>query len=91
MAQTTRNSSQDALSESEFERLIDATDQLPDDRGAEAMFILITGGRLGMRAGEIAHMKESWVNWNRKQIGDYHRSSTRTGSNRFLVTRSTFA
>lgn len=74
-----RNSSQDALNESEFERLVDATDKLPPNRGAEAMFILMTGGRLGMRAGEIAHMKESWINWNRKQIEIPHHEPCEKG------------
>lgn len=32
------------------------------------MFILIAGGRLGMRAGEISHIRDSWIDWNRKQI-----------------------
>ena len=56
------------MDESTFERLVEATDELPPGRGAEAMFILMVGGRLGLRAGEISHMQESWVNWNRDQI-----------------------
>ena len=44
------------------------------------MFILITGGRLGMRAGEIAHMKESWVNWNREQIEIPHHEKCEKGN-----------
>lgn len=63
-----RNSNQDALSEKKFEELLEATDAIPDPRGTEAYFILLIGGRLGMRAGEISHMKESWIDWDRKQI-----------------------
>jgi integrase len=32
------------------------------------MFILIAAGRLGMRAGEICHMKSDWVDFDRRVI-----------------------
>lgn len=51
-----RSSKQDALSDDEFSRLLMATDDLRDPFDKEAMFILVTGGRLGMRAGEICRL-----------------------------------
>lgn len=63
-----RSSKQDALSDDEFSELLMATDDLRDPFDKEAMFILVTGGRLGMRAGEICHFKSSWVNHNRGLI-----------------------
>lgn len=63
-----RHSHEDALDETQFERLVDATDKLDAPFDAEAMFILIAGGRLGMRAGEISHLSASWVNWSRSVI-----------------------
>ncbi|WP_161607587.1 hypothetical protein [Natronorubrum bangense] len=36
--------------------------------GLQARFIILVGGRLGLRRGEIAHIKEKWVNWRRSMI-----------------------
>lgn len=63
-----RNAHQDALDEKEFERLFDATDDLKEPYDAECRLILLLGGRLGMRAGEITHLREEWVNWRKAQI-----------------------
>lgn len=63
-----RNSHQDALSESEFERLVDATDELEPPFDAECLFIVVAAGRLGMRAGEISHMRTDWIDWDKRQI-----------------------
>lgn len=63
-----RHSHQDALTDGEFERLVDATDDLRPPFDREALFILIAGGRLGMRAGEICHMSREWVNLEREII-----------------------
>lgn len=59
-----RHSHQDALSETEFQRLVDATEELKHPFDAEALFILVAAGRLGMRAGEIAHMRRDWINYD---------------------------
>lgn len=64
----TRHSHEDALSEQAFEELIDATTQLDDPVGSQATFAIYCAGRLGMRSGEIIHMRESWVDWDRQMI-----------------------
>lgn len=64
----TRHSHEDALSEQAFEDLIDATTQLDDPVGSQATFAIYCAGRLGMRSGEIIHMRESWVDWDRQMI-----------------------
>lgn len=64
----TRHSHEDALSEQAFEDLIDATTQLDDPVGSQATFVIYCAGRLGMRSGEIIHMRESWVDWDRQMI-----------------------
>lgn len=64
----TRHSHQDALSEAEFDRLVEATDNLKSPYDAECLFVLVAGGRLGLRGGEICHMSEDWINWKKKQI-----------------------
>lgn len=63
-----RNAHQDALDAPTFERLLAATDELAHPFDAECFGILVFGGRLGMRAGEIAHLDESWVDWTRRMI-----------------------
>lgn len=34
----------------------------------EARLIVFLAGRLGLRVGEIVHMRESWINWRRQMI-----------------------
>ncbi|WP_346140208.1 hypothetical protein, partial [Streptomyces virens] len=63
-----RNSHQDALDDTKYRRLIEATDGLDEPFQTEAFAILVFGGRLGMRGGEICHLSEDWVNWERKMI-----------------------
>jgi len=63
-----RYSHQDALSESEFQALLDAVDDMDEPFRTECRFILVAGGRLGMRAGEITHFREDWVDWGRSVI-----------------------
>lgn len=64
----TRHTAECALTDSQFENLFDAALTLDDQFVAETTMILIAGGRLGLRAGEIAHLDESWVNWERSII-----------------------
>lgn len=63
-----RNSHQDALTDAQFDKLVAAAETLEPPFDAEAMLILYAGGRLGMRAGEICHLNESWIDWERKHI-----------------------
>lgn len=67
-ALTTHHSHEDVLNDREFERLLEACRDLPAPRGFEARFICLLSGRLGLRAGEIAHLRTTWVDWNRKLI-----------------------
>lgn len=52
----------------EYEQLLEATYRLEEYYGLQCRFVVLVAGRLGMRAGEIAHMKESWVDWRRSLI-----------------------
>jgi integrase len=58
-----KHSREDSLSEREFERLYEGAQEMPDYRGLEAQFCVLVAGRLGFRAGEIAHLRESWLDW----------------------------
>lgn len=64
----TRHSREDALREEEFEKLLDACERLSSPFDAQCLWILVAAGRLGLRAGEISHMRAAWVNWERQQI-----------------------
>lgn len=63
-----RHSREDALSEAEFEALLEGATELEPPFDAETKWILVGGGRLGMRAGELCHAQRSWIDWERKQI-----------------------
>lgn len=39
-----------------------------DYYGNQARFVILVAGRLGLRAGEIAHMTEDWVDYRRNMI-----------------------
>lgn len=63
-----RHSHQDAVPEPVYRDLLKAAANIDDEqRRREARFVLIAAGRLGLRAGEIAHVSADWLDWN-KQI-----------------------
>lgn len=63
-----RNAHQDALDDATYRRLLEATDDLAEPYQTECSAILIFGGRLGLRGGEICHLSEEWVNWERSML-----------------------
>ena len=67
-ALTTRHTHEDVLNDREFELLLEACAKLPEPDAFQARFICLLGGRLGLRGGEIAHFRTSWVDWDRKHI-----------------------
>lgn len=63
-----RHAHQDAVDEQTYERLLSAADRLDEPFNAECRLILLLGGRLGLRAGEITHLRDDWIDWQREQI-----------------------
>jgi integrase len=63
-----RHSREAALTEREFELLYEASHRLDQPYRLEAQFVITAAGRLGFRAGEIAHMRRSWVDMNTQMI-----------------------
>lgn len=57
-----------ALTDREFELLLEATYEMDDYFGLEARFIVLTAGRLGLRASEICHIRQSWLDERRRMI-----------------------
>jgi len=64
----TSHTKQYALSDREFQLLLEGASDMREYYGFQARFVLLVGGRLGLRAGEIAHLKEEWVDWRRNMI-----------------------
>lgn len=56
-----RHAHEDALNEREFEELLDGAQDLTPPRNLETTLIIHLSGKLGMRIGEIAHLRRSWV------------------------------
>lgn len=63
-----RHAHQDAVSVQQFERLLKAADRLDSPYDRECRLILLLGGRLGLRAGELTHLSADWISWGREQI-----------------------
>lgn len=63
-----KHTKEDALSDREFQLLLEGAAGMRDYYGFQARFVALIAGRLGLRAGEIAHMDESWVDWRRNMI-----------------------
>jgi len=67
-ADQTRHSREDALGSKIFEHLVESTYGMNEYYGLQCRFVLMMCGRLGMRAGELAHIDESWIDWRRSMI-----------------------
>ena len=76
---TTRHSHEDALSDAEFEELLNGAKVLKPMWNLEAMMYVLVGGRLGLRVGEIAHMTREWVNFETGMIEIPSTDSCRKG------------
>lgn len=63
-----RHTHQDAVDEQTYQRLLDAADTLEQPFNHECRYILILGGRLGLRGGEIAHFRKGWIDHDRSMI-----------------------
>lgn len=58
-----------ALTERQFERLLIGAMRIDDpDVSMETRAVLLIGGRLGLRPGEVTHIGESWVNRRREML-----------------------
>lgn len=62
------HSRRDALSQHEFELLIQGAHRMDDYESLQARFLILLAGRLGMRKGEITHITEGWVDTDRNMI-----------------------
>jgi len=74
-----RHSHEDALTEASFKDLVATAQELPKPFAAECTAVLYLAGRLGLRAGEIAHIRESWINRENKVIQIPRHSECRSG------------
>jgi len=63
-----RHSKDDALTDREFELLLEGAGHLDEPYASEAQFTVLVLGRLGLRRGELTHMRETWLNWREDMI-----------------------
>jgi integrase len=63
-----RNAYKDALNAKEFRMLLEGATLLGESMRLECRFVCLVAGRLGLRAGEICHMEEDWIDWDRSMI-----------------------
>lgn len=64
-----QHSHENALSRHEFESFVEGCRGIEDEiEKQEALFIAFAAGRLGMRAGEILHMKSNWIDWRNRMV-----------------------
>lgn len=72
---TVRHSKDDALDGREFELLLEGASRMKDYYGQQAEFCILALGRLGLRRGELAHMRSSWVDRRNEMITiPYHQN-----------------
>lgn len=62
---TTRHTHEDVLTDREFELLLEACSSLAEPHDLQARFVRLAAGRLGLRAGEVAHFRAEWLDWGR--------------------------
>lgn len=62
-------SCESALSARDFELLLEGVQRMDKaDQRKETQFAVFCAGRLGLRAGEIIHMTEDWIDWRNRRI-----------------------
>jgi hypothetical protein len=65
----TTHSKELALDDREFELLVEGARRIDSNyQSAQARFGVLVAGRLGLRAGEIVHMQEDWIDWRNRRI-----------------------
>lgn len=74
-----RSSRDDAISDAEFQHLMDVAKSIEGNLSLQCRFLLICLGRLGLRAGELSHMKKNWIFWERKHLKIPHHEPCRCG------------
>lgn len=58
-----------ALDDVEYEDLFHGASRVDDPMmRLQCEFVVVVLGRLGLRAGELAHLREKWVDWRREEI-----------------------
>lgn len=81
-SRSVRHSKDRALNEREFELLLEGASQLSESPyyyAPDPPLVIYALGRLGMRRGELAHLREQWINWRQKTIEIPPQSSCNMG------------
>lgn len=68
MVSEPRRSFRDALDVREFQEILEGASEITTGNRRGNRFLIFVMGRLGLRAGEVAHIKEEWVDWRNRMI-----------------------
>lgn len=79
-ALTSRHSPEDVLNDREFELLLEARGELPAPWDFEARISCLPGGRLGLRAGGIAHSRLAGWTGTASSSASQHTNRVRVGT-----------
>lgn len=81
---TVRHSKEDALTETEFELLLEGARKMNSCYyyDPDPTFTIMVLSRLGLRRGELAHFQESWIDWQNKMIKIPSHQKCKKGKNR---------
>lgn len=63
-----RYSADDRLEPRAYEHLLRGALELDPEFSIQAELAILAAGRLGMRSGEIAHLREEWIDWRDQKI-----------------------
>lgn len=63
-----RHSKDDALDGREFELLLEGASRMDDYYAEQARFVILVLGRLGLRRGELAHLRSSWLDCRNEMV-----------------------
>lgn len=77
-----RKAKRDALNGREFELFLDGTQRLENYEAQQAKFAAYILGRLGLRPGELVHIRESWIDWDDQMIEIPRQQDCTKGRNR---------
>ncbi|WP_311170658.1 site-specific integrase [Halobellus ordinarius] len=81
-ADPVRHSKADAVDDREFERLLEGARELGESQyyyEPDPVFTVYVLGRLGLRRGELCHLREDWIDWREQMIRIPEHDSCRMG------------
>lgn len=78
----TTHSKELALNDRDYELLLEGARAIGKEYySQQARFAILVAGRLGLRSGEITHMRSDWINWRKRRIEIPRQQDCESGRN----------